>query len=71
MICITTTTICNNLHKIITMSFRYDIRICQWMWSVHLWEMADIVDGHIQAPGKHLKWDTLVRASYHVSGFSS
>lgn len=48
--------ICNNLHQIIIMSFQYHIRICQWMWTVHLWEMADIVDGHTQAPGKHLKW---------------
>lgn len=41
------------------MSFPYNIRICQWIWSVHLWGMADIVDGHTQAPGKHLKWDVM------------
>lgn len=40
---------------IVIVCFPYYVRICQWRWTSYLWGMADTVDGHTQAPGRHLK----------------
>lgn len=61
-----------NLHQTIIMSLSYCVRICQWIWTVHLWGMADMVDGHTQAPGK--KWDVPSQTTFwsrHCDLFSA